>query len=149
MNCHHISTVCTTEWVVHQAWHLMEHLKEMGQIHKEHARTHPATVALAGRNVAQASAKKKWGHVIPTGGEDRGRFALREADFSKYLMSFRTIGLFQPVHLQNNSHQTAGLVIIWVRPVPLHPQIITTWIFHQHLNCDDSKSQKLTHLSLF
>lgn len=70
-------------------------------------------VALAGKNVAQPSAKKKWGHVIPSGGEDRGRFALREADYSsKYLISFRTVGLFLPVHLQNNSHHTSSLAII-------------------------------------
>lgn len=76
--------------------------------------TDAVTTTLAGRNVAQHTAKKKWGHVIPSGGEDRGRLVLREADpLSKYLMSFRTVGLFQSLPLQNNSHYTPGRVITY------------------------------------
>lgn len=77
------------------------------------------TTTLAERNVAQHTAKKKWGHVLPSGGEDRGRLVLREADpLSKYLMSFRTVGLFQPLPLQNNSHYIPSLVIIYACRAP-------------------------------
>lgn len=77
------------------------------------------TTDLTERNVAQHTAKKKLGHVIPSGEEDRGRLVLREADpLSKYLMSFRTVGLFQPLHLQNNSHYIPSLVIIYALRAP-------------------------------
>lgn len=95
--------------VMHQIQHLIEHLSQTTLIHKD-----PVTTTLVERNVAQHTAKKKWGHVIPSGGEDRGRLVLREADpLSKYLMSFRTVGLFQPLPLQNNSHYIPSLVIIY------------------------------------
>lgn len=94
---------------------------------------------LAARNVAYLTAKKKWGHVIPSGGEDRGRLALREADpLSKYLMSFRTVGLFQPLPLQNNSHYTPSVVFIYeyVAPKSTSRTKRQNWSLFSVTNCD-------------
>lgn len=98
-------------WAEQQTQHLIEHLRQSALIHEDPVAQTPSRARWqggsgeGGRGSGGTKPRKKRGHVLPSGGEDGGRLALREADpLSKYLMSFRTVGLFQPLHLQNNSH---------------------------------------------
>lgn len=108
-----------TQWqlAVQQTQHLIEHLRQTTLIHKDPVTQTPSQPYWL--REMRHGAEKKRGHVLPSGGEDGGRLALREADpLSKYLMSFRTVGLFQPLHLQNNSHYIPSLLIIYAFRAP-------------------------------
>lgn len=92
----------------------MEHLSRTTFIHKAPVAQTLGQPHWLGGMWHNTQPRRNGGHIIPSGGEDRGRLVLREADpLSKYLMSFRTVGLFQPLPLHNNSHYIPSLVIIY------------------------------------
>lgn len=99
--------------------HLIEHLSQTTLIHKDPV-AQPVTTTLAERNVAQRHSQEEMRSRYPIWRRGQRQVSTkREADpLSKYLMSFRTVGLFQPLPLQNNSHYIPCLVIIYACGAP-------------------------------